>query len=202
MVGDRLARAAGRIVYGDSGLCRSPRYKCFDVKDGRIELSFDQAAGGLSAAGNLCGCSGAPGGRALPVAVGTDRRAVRCGESVRMQRRARRSRPAGCGWVGTDRRAVRCGESVRMQRRARRSRPAGCGWVGTARRAVRCGESVRMQRRARRSRPACCGWVGTARRAVRCGESVRMQRRARRSRPACFTAVKTVRPQPEAFRSW
>jgi sialate O-acetylesterase len=46
-VGSRLALAAGDVVYGDSGLCRSPQYKRSVVKDGQVVLSFEQAGGGL-----------------------------------------------------------------------------------------------------------------------------------------------------------
>lgn len=50
-VGSRLALAAGGMVYGDSGLCLSPLFKSFIVKNGRVGLSFDSADGGLDLRG-------------------------------------------------------------------------------------------------------------------------------------------------------
>lgn len=46
-VGDRLALAAGGLVYGESGLSQSPQYSGYSVDKNRIRLTFDFADGGL-----------------------------------------------------------------------------------------------------------------------------------------------------------
>ena len=65
-VGHRLALAARQMVYGETDLVASgPRYRSHEIRDGRIEVSFEHTGGGLATRG------GAPlGGFAVAGAEG------------------------------------------------------------------------------------------------------------------------------------
>ena len=50
-VGDRLARAARKLAYGEDLVYSGPAYRGHDVRDGRVIVHFDHTGGGLKADG-------------------------------------------------------------------------------------------------------------------------------------------------------
>jgi sialate O-acetylesterase len=54
-VGERLARAARKVAYGEDLVHSGPTYRSYDVQDGRVIVSFDHVGGGLVARGGDLG---------------------------------------------------------------------------------------------------------------------------------------------------